>query len=366
MAEKTKTDNPRAFLLKGDDDFQKQQALEKLLKPLVSDDFADFDLEQLEGDSATSDRIISGLNVPPFGSKRRVVLVRYANKMNEEEQTKLASRLDKTPTTGCLVMISPAPEKVDGKPRKGSEIIGDLSKAIRKVGKVEEFGGGTGKEKTQRAKDFAQSVFVKAGKKVDGAALTAFLQRAGTDFAVLSTEAQKLIDYSGDSDRITPQDIAAVTSETPEEKVFKLVDGIAARNSMVALKMLEELFETGDNPDGDAPKTLATIARQYRLIWQARFLVESRVPIDKNAVPEDIKALLPSDNNVLDLVARQSWQADRLRRQAQSFTRKELVRCFNAIARADLMLKGIEGDIEDPRLVMDLLVMDLARDPRAA
>ena len=137
---KETTDKPRAYLLKGDDEYLKQQDLQKLLKSLVSVDFADFDMEQLDGDSSTSDRIMAGLNVPPFSSRQRVVLVRHANKIPEHEQQKLASKLEKTPATGCLLLINPAPDKTDGKPKKGSEIIGDLSKAVRKVGEVREFG----------------------------------------------------------------------------------------------------------------------------------------------------------------------------------------------------------------------------------
>ena len=57
------------------------------------------------------------------------------------------------------------------------------------------------------------------------------MQRVGLDFAVIDTEARKLIDYSGDSEQITSADVSLVTSETPEEKVFKMVDAVAARNA---------------------------------------------------------------------------------------------------------------------------------------
>ena len=168
MATKGKrTETPRAYLLRGDDDFRKARELENLIKLLVADDFIDFDLEHLEGDTATSDRVMAGLNVPPFGSGRRVVLVKYANKMEPPEQEKLASRLETIPQSGCLILVNPATEKTDGRPKKGSEVIGDLSKAVRKVGEVREFGGERGKERTAQATDFAKTLFATAGKKID-------------------------------------------------------------------------------------------------------------------------------------------------------------------------------------------------------
>ena len=352
----------KAYLLRGDDEFQKHQELEKLLKLLVSDDFADFDLERLEGDSSTCDQIVAGLNVPPFGSGRRVVLVRYANKINADEQEKLATRLQKTPASGCLILVNPAAEKSDGKPKRGSEVIGELSRAVRKVGEVKEIGGGRPKDLAVKAKEFAGSRFATAGKKIDGGAIALFVQRVGLDYAVIDTESRKLIDYSGDREQITSADVSLVTSETPEEKVFKMVDAVAARNAGAAMRLLDELFESGDDPRGEAPRALAMIARQFRFVWQMRMLQEAGVTqFNKASVPEALKTALPSDTNVLDLIARQDWQRDRLGRQARGFKHVDLARCFTAIAKADAMLKGVEGDIEDARLIMELLVMELAR-----
>lgn len=362
MATKGKpTDISRAYLLKGDDDFRKARELEKLVKLLVADDFVDFDLEHLEGDTATSDRVMAGLNIPPFGPGRRVVLVKYANKMDPDEQEKLAPRLEKIPQSGCLILVNPAAEKTDGKPKRGSEVIGELSKAVRKVGEIREFGGERGREKTARSLEFAKTLFATAGKQIGSDALSLFAQRAGSDFSVLDSEARKLIDYSGDNDTITVRDVSAVTSETPEEKVFKLTDAVGQRNKALALKLLHELFEAGSSPDADAPKTLSNLARQFRLIWQVKMLADAGVrSFARDNVPEGIRRDLPSTPNLLDVVARQSWQADKLTRQARHFSRKDLARCFAAIARADAMLKGAAGNIEDPKLVMEILVTELA------
>lgn len=371
MATKTtkKTGEARAYLLKGDDDFQKQQHLDKLLASLVSGDFADFDLEHMEGDSTSCERIMAGLGVAPFGSTRRVVLVKYANKIHPDEQEKLAVQVLKTPASACLVLVNPAADKVDGRPKKGSEVIGDLSKAVRKIGEVIEFGGGTNKEKQTKAREFAQSLFAQAKKKLDARAMSLFLERAGADFTVISSEGQKLIDYSGDNPSISAQDVMAVTSETPEEKVFKLVDAIAARNQAAALRLMDELFETGDDPKADAPKTLSNISRQFRFIWQAKILMEAGVNMSlgyggrfqKESVPASVQAMLPSDTNLLDELVKKGWQGEKIARQARPLSRADLIRCFNAISKTDMTLKGMGDDMDDPRLAMDLLVIELAK-----
>ncbi|MGI6294716.1 MAG: DNA polymerase III subunit delta [Armatimonadota bacterium] len=355
------TDKPRAYLLAGDDDYRKKIELDKLLKKLVVADFADFDLEQMEGDSATADRIMAGLAIPPFSSAQRIVLVKFANKMDESEQKKLARQLSDVPPTGCLIMVTPAADKVDGRAKRGDEVVGEVSRAIRKVGNVINTGAEKGRARAQSARDFAMSVFKDADKKINESALSAFIQRVGTDFSVLQTEAEKLISYSGDSDTIKPADISQVTSETPEEKVFKLVDAIAAHNPAEAMRYLDELFETGDRPESEAPKVLANIARTYRLIWQYKMLSSLGVRVfRKESVPQDLQALLPSNPNLLDLLSRQSWQESRLRAQSSRVTRKQLTSSFAAIAKADARLKGIEEGMEDARMVMEMLVLELS------
>lgn len=359
-------DISRAYLFRGDDDFLKEREVETLVKSLVSEDFADFDLERLDGDSVTADRLIGGLSTAPMGSDRRVLLIKHAQKISKEEQEKLAAKLDSIPKTGCLILVNPAVERVDGKPRKGSEVIGDLSRAVRKVGKVRDIGGGQKPQKQAAAREFAQSAARDAGKKIDSQAMAVLIQRVGTDLSVLKTEVEKLVAYSGDAPVISAADVSAVTTETPEEKVFNLVDAIGAKNQPQALKLLDELFETAGSADAAAPRTLAMIARQFRLIWQIKLLQAAGVrDMRKSEVPDEIKQQLPSDPNILDILSRQAWQQQKLGRQASGFTRQELARAFLLVARADRMLKGIEGGIEDSRVVMELLVVELSASKKA-
>lgn len=351
----------RAYLLRGDDEYQKNRALEELLAGLVDDEFADFDLEQLEGDTATCERIMTGLATAPLGSRRRVVVVKFANKMSPDEQQKLASRLDAIPPTGCLILVNPAAEKVDGRPKRGSEVSGELARAVRKVGEVREFGGGSVRDRTNQAREFALSRVREAGKEILPEALALLIQRVGTDFSVLASEIQKLVDWSGDREKITCGDVETVTSETPEEKIFRFLDALATRSTRSALQLLDAMLESSDDLRADASRTLVMIARQFRLIWQARMLIEAGIKsFDRSAMPESVRSALPSEPNLLDVVSRQPWQSGKLAAQAKGFPRDRLIKCFEAIARADAALKGVEGNIEDPRTIMETLVIELA------
>jgi DNA polymerase-3 subunit delta len=360
MPAKKNTDIPRAYLLRGDDDYLKSQGLKDLLLELVSGDFGDFDFEQMDGDSATSDRVMSGVCIPPFGADRRVVLIKHAQRMPVDQQEKLAEKLLKIPESGCLIMVTPAPDKEEGRVKKGSEVVGELSRAVRKIGKIMEYGGGRPKDRASAAREFAQSLFIQAGRKIDAAALTLFLQRVGSDFSTVNSESRKLVDYSADSGKITQTDVLAVTSETPEDRIFALVDAIAERNQVMALKLLDGIFQVGADPNAEAPRTLSMIARQYRYIQQTRLIMDSRNrSLQKENLPDSVINMLPSSENVTDLVGRQSWQEGKLTKQAGKLTETDIAGAFGALARCDLQLKGA-GAIEDPRMAMELLVCELS------
>ncbi len=359
-ATKTTTDI-KAYLFRGDGDYQKAIALKELLASIVDPDFSDFDMEELEGNNSTCDRVMAGLNVPPFGSPRRIVLMRYANKMDKEEQKKLAEKIASAPDAGLLIMHTPAADKVDGKPAKGSDVVGELSKAIRKVGKVWEMPPLKGKAGIAETKQFAQSLFNKAGCKIDPDALELLQTRVGFDFNIIGTEVEKLIRYAGDKAHVTRRIVAEVTCETPEERIFNLVDAIGNQSQAQSLHLLENVFEYGGDPRGEAPRALSMISRQIRLIWQVKVLQEARVRgLSKDGVPEQIAQQLPSVGNVFDFLATKAWLGPKLLNQASAFTFPQLIRCFEEIERADLVLKGIEQGPDDARLVMDLLVVNLA------
>jgi len=345
------------LLLKGDDDELKRRRLEEILAE-VPPDFADFDIDLLEGDTATADRIIAGLNIIPFGAEKRLVVVRFANKMPRDEQERLVGRLDRIPATGCLVLVNPAVDRKDGKEPRGSSVIGDLSKAIRRLGKVEDFG----KLDKKFAAELARTTFEKLGVSVDARGFALFMQRVGQDSSTIINEGRKLACYVGESRKVTYKDVVEAVTEPDEEKVFKLIDAVADRNQSKSVAYIGEFFDSGNNPDADAPRLLGMLARQFRHLWQFKMLHEAGASnLSKTGVSAETRAALPSQDNLLDLVARQKWQEDRLGRQAQKFSRTDLCRCFEAVAESDAMLKGLVGGIDDPRVIMELLVIRISR-----
>ena len=124
------------------------------------------------------------------------------------------------------------------------------------------------------------------GKRIDSGAAEQLIQNAGTEMLVLEQEIIKLACFSGDRELITGRDVAMVVAASPEDVMFTTVDAITRRQTDRALLLLAELHRYDPKPQAVAGKLLALLARQYRMLWQAKYLSDKRInPRDVRSLP---------------------------------------------------------------------------------
>ena len=125
------------------------------------------------------------------------------------------------------------------------------------------------------------------GKRIDANAAEQLISTAGGEMLTLEQEISKLVCYVGERDVVTTQDVATVVASSPEDVMFTTVDAITRRQTDRALLLLAELHRYEPKPQAVAGKLMALLARQYRMLWQAKFLSEKRIN------PRDVRALPP-------------------------------------------------------------------------
>jgi DNA polymerase-3 subunit delta len=110
-----------------------------------------------------------------------------------------------------------------------------------------------------------------------------------------------------------------------------------------------------------AGKLLALLARQYRMLWQAKFLVEKRIhPRDVRALPPELAGELPGESSIAQL----AFKAADLFSQSRLYSWAELTCALERLLFCDLANKGgatDEGDAfgSDPASNLQLLVLEL-------
>jgi DNA polymerase III delta subunit len=348
----------RVYLITGADPQRKQGQVDQLLKE-ADPDFADFDIETMDPDSASSERILSGVSTVPFGSGRRVVLVKDVQRLDLDEQKRLSAGLSLVPASGLLILVSGAPIVEDGKVRRQSVVSTELAGAVRKMGEVVDFAAPKAEDLRPRLIATARAL----GKSIDSGALALLLQMPADDLRHAEVELEKAALHAGDSDRIGIADVEAVLSRGPDEVIFKLCDAVGGKRSAEALSHLAVLFSSGSRPDSTAPRTLVMLARQIRLLLQVRYLGEQRM-VGRQAIPltDAVREQLPGDG-VVSMLAnpRSGWMVDKLVGQARQHSLPGLTGKMELLLEADLRLKGMVPGGDDPTAVMQRLVVELCR-----
>ncbi|MCW3053123.1 MAG: polymerase delta subunit, partial [Chthonomonadales bacterium] len=139
------------------------------------------------------------------------------------------------------------------------------------------------------------------------------------------------------------------------------IDAITRRQTDRALVLLNELHHYDPKPQAVAPKLLALLSRQYRMLWQAKFLAEKRVnPREVRALPPDLAAELPSEGNIAAI----AFKAADLFALSRNYTWDELTHALDQLLVCDLANKGGATDESGPfgsdlTANLQMLVMEL-------
>lgn len=344
----------RIVLITGTQSAEKA-SLARTLATRVDADFADFDSETIAAGGVPIDRLLSAVSTAPFGEGKRVVVVTHAEQLDDATQKKLVSGIDKIPGTGLMILLTGEPVIEDGKAKKGSAVLTELVTAVKKHGKVVDFGV----PQKDDLRVYVERLAKARGKQLRPDAIALFMELPADDMRRLETELGKLFDYMGDEVVIHASDVTEVLSRGPDEVIFKLCDALGARRSGDALRLLDSTFHIGTKPDGTALRVLTMLARQIRLVHQARILVEHRM-IGRGAAPlsAEVAAMLPADGIKATLSnPRMAWMGDKLAMQAKQWTLDALEAALVAIEHADSSLKGIVPGGDNPREIIEECVI---------
>ncbi len=349
--------DPRVFLITGGEAGRKLAEAQSLIARHVDPDFADFDAETVDGAAVTADRVLGGVATYPIGSGKRVVLVKDTQQMEAEEQKRLAAGLAGVAPACILILHTGTPIIEDGKTRRQSVITTELTNAVKKIGQIIDFA-------LPKAEDLRGWLTKEAralGKSLAPDAMSQLLQLPGDDISRVGTELAKAAAHAGDDPVISGADVEATLSRGADDVIFKLCDAVGMRRTQEALGHVSTLFRGSQRPESVAPRTLVLLARQIRLLAQFRYLGERRMAgRGAGPVSPEVIALLPGDGAGGMLTnPRTSWMADKYVNQARNFSGSELAERMEFLLNADLSLKGVIPGGDDPRMVLQRLIVEL-------
>lgn len=332
----------RVYLVHGKEEGQKRRVLQRLREevPVEEFDWAHLDAQEV----SLSTILAEAMSIPAF-SPYRAVLVRGVQHLKGSDVDSLMDAISHLPKSTVLILYTHAESGEDDR-AEGTAVPAKLLNATEKHGVVIEC-------KPLTATGFegwVTSRLQEGGKGITRDALERLTFLTAANTAVADPELQKLILYVGERHMIEREDVDLVVSRTVEAQVFRLVDAIATRDTAQAMRLLQDVFATGGRAEAIVPRLMVLIARQFRLLWQMRLQME---------YGEQASAWFPSDPNLAQLLARQRFLEKNLREQASHLSLEMLAKALHRLHQADRVLKGIDEGENDPRKVIERLVVDL-------
>lgn len=310
-----------AYLVTGSDVPRREQAVRLLEEALCAREMQQWGLVKVDAEETDGFAVFDLVSTPPFLGERRVVVVKSAERLADDEA--LVPFVQDPPGFSTLILVAGAVDK-----RK------KLYQAIQKHGLVLEYEAPKDVDLERRVQEVARGL----GLRLEREAVAALVEKAGGDLERIGRELEKLAHFAGPGGVVGRDEVEALAGESPPVlgpyALFEYVDALTEGAGSVAMERLGRLIAAGQPP----LVVLAMIARQFRLLLAAVAWKGERPEVMAGA-----------------LGMKSSYPAKKAMGQAGNWPLVRIIEALEACAECDaLMKRGVDG-----RRALEILTVKL-------
>lgn len=309
------------YLLTGEEEFLIQAATERLVRAAVEPAARDFNYTLLDSETATADSILTAVESLPALAERRLVVLKNAEQLPAGEANRLVTYLNNPSPTTCFVCIA---SKFDARR--------SFFQALKAHAAVVEC---------RPLTDAQVTVWLKAQAKCLGCTLSEdavfFLkERVGRDLFPLQNELTKAVLGSDQPKTVGLEDVQRACSASGEASVYDLLNALSQRRIDPSIWTLTRLVEEGEPP----LKILSTISYRFRLVWNVKRAMHAG----------------HTDAVLMRMFGLGQWAGSSAIAAAKAYSEKDLRFAFQRFVETDA---GLKGGLVSPKLLLEMLVLDL-------
>lgn len=239
------------YLLYGEERYLCRQFRDKLRKALCQEGDT-MNTHFFEGSGLNVEEIIDLAETLPFLADRRVIFITDSGLFKSGGE-KMAEYLA-NPGETCFFVFTES--EVDKRSK--------LYKTVQSKGYAAEFPV----QNEAVLKRWIVATLAREGKKITESTVQLFLEKTGTDMDNIQTELEKLICYCLDREIITTQDVESICAVKINDRIFDMINAIAAGKQKQALNLYYDLCALKVAP----MRILVLIARQCNQLLQVKEL----------------------------------------------------------------------------------------------
>ncbi len=294
-----------AYLLLGEEDFLKEEAVEKLKAKFLSSQTKDLNYSVFyarEKDFNLKE-MLEGLNTLPFLSKKRVVVLKDADSLAAPQKESVLFYLRNPRESSVFVIESRSPV-----------IKGEFLLEASKLAQLVYY---------RRLTDPALNTWLikkagSSGKKISLEAVNAIKEGLPNDLRTLSSNMDNIILYIGKRPLVTAKAVEKIIGVNPSHTAFDLIRGIEKKDARTALRVFSSLKRDRKRET----ELLGLMAWNARMILRTRELLKIK---SKTEMRKDL-GLHPR-------------QFEQIARNAAGFKKGQILVLLDEILKADLDIK---------------------------
>jgi DNA polymerase-3 subunit delta len=312
------------YLFYGPEEFWIELVLDEIKERLIPDSVKDFNLDILYADDVSASEVLNKARTVPFMAPRRYLIVRRTEQYSKGDRELFLAYLDSPVESSCIMWIS-------GK----AEFNDPFYRRCRESGRAVNF-----KKLTEgQAYGWMHKRAEGLGVRIDREAAAFLYQMVGSSVHDLYSELLKL-SVRFPRSLIGVEQIKDLATFSRLFTVFDLVDHVSRKDASHALEILHRLFETQGRDTATVLGILGMVARQMRLICQAK--AGAREARGKKGVMERLKPL-------------PDYVIEKCMAQEKLWGERELGHALSRIYDADGFIRtGSRGDLVLENLVVRL------------
>lgn len=310
------------YLLYGEELFLLETVLKKI-KTLFGECIKG--INYINIDDTNYSEIISDIETPAFGYKKKLIIARNTGLLKKEgkrksvELQKVRENLNKyinenLKTINMSTVLVLIDDDVDTKL--------ELYKTIDKLGVICKFEYQKTIQIEKRIKAICNSYKV----QIDDASLRYFIESCGTNMQDLINEIRKLIEYVGENGKIQKQDIDILSTKKLESVIFDLTDNLGKKEVGKALEVLKNLIYAKE----PLQKILVMLYNHFKKLY----LVKISLKYKKDIITS------------LNLKSNQTFLVNKYKMQAGYFKEKELREIMQSLIDLDYDYKNGVIDLQ--------------------
>ena len=251
------------YLIFGVDQYSIDKIIALLIEKYVRDDARSFDFATFYGDDTKAENILQQMDMLPFITAKRVVIVKNFDQLGAAELKKTADYFE-NPAPDTIAILTA--EKIDKRQK--------VFKNITANGIVVEC---KQPYSTANISGWLKNELRLRNVRMDASAVNAFTNSIELNYQVAANELEKIILLSGNDKVIKRETVIQSMSGTRNNTVYDLQKTLGMRNLKESLKIADNL----DNNDESFVFLISVITNLFMTLWKMKALKKRNISNDE-------------------------------------------------------------------------------------